>query len=414
MKRVVYLSTNSDSIPRWDLEIKTLVVCGYSVKLICWDRRGTLPPVEMLNCCELIRVRPWCLQKNRIAMTDDYAMNFWHSDYHGINMLPKVPFLYGNTYRALLDEPFDIIHCCHAALLPLAVFAGIRKRKDVVYDVSEFYVEQSCRALPASIKFAERFAAQVEDTLVHRMAGVVCVPSRGDALVKRYRRRVTNVAVVGNLPELRDETDEELFVQLMERYRDRRVLVYAGAISLRKHMLETVKALKTVCRKHPEVKLVLIGSCPGDDTDRIRSYVAENGLVDQIDIIDLQPHRRLQTYYRCSDVGLALMDREYAVKLTKGNSRKIVEFMKSSLPIIVPDYGEIGLIVKEESCGLSIPTCDEIALAQAINFLLDNPEKAQQMGKRGRAAFVSKYNWDIESKKFLSVYENLPQHGGCM
>lgn len=37
-------------------------------------------------------------------------------------------------------------------------------------------------------------------------------------------------------------------------------------------------------------------------------------------------------------------------------------------------------------------------------FLIENPDKARQMGERGRKAFEQKYNWDMEKRKLLDVY----------
>ena len=97
----------------------------------------------------------------------------------------------------------------------------------------------------------------------------------------------------------------------------------------------------------------------------------------------------------------------YAKNLTIGNSRKDLDYIKSFLPIIVPNVGGMGLLVKEENCGLVLPSCNATSIAQAILYLLNNPSKAKEMGQNGHKAFREKYNWDIEKKKLLQVYRNL-------
>ena len=46
-------------------------------------------------------------------------------------------------------------------------------------------------------------------------------------------------------------------------------------------------------------------------------------------------------------------------------------------------------------------------IAEKIMFLLDNPSIAERMGKNGRRAVQEKYNWEIEGKKLVAVYNKL-------
>ena len=42
-----------------------------------------------------------------------------------------------------------------------------------------------------------------------------------------------------------------------------------------------------------------------------------------------------------------------------------------------------------------------------ILYLKNNPQIAQQMGQNGRTAFEKKYNWQIEEKKLIKLYNEL-------
>ena len=46
-------------------------------------------------------------------------------------------------------------------------------------------------------------------------------------------------------------------------------------------------------------------------------------------------------------------------------------------------------------------------IAQAIEYLLDHPDEARQMGENGRKAVQEKYNWENESQKLLALYHDL-------
>jgi glycosyltransferase involved in cell wall biosynthesis len=45
------------------------------------------------------------------------------------------------------------------------------------------------------------------------------------------------------------------------------------------------------------------------------------------------------------------------------------------------------------------------AIKEAIQWLIEHPEDAKRMGKNGRKAIESKYNWEKESKTLLELYE---------
>jgi glycosyltransferase involved in cell wall biosynthesis len=44
--------------------------------------------------------------------------------------------------------------------------------------------------------------------------------------------------------------------------------------------------------------------------------------------------------------------------------------------------------------------------------MIDNPEKAKEMGKNGRQAVLEEFNWGIEEKKLISLYRKLEMSHG--
>ena len=93
--------------------------------------------------------------------------------------------------------------------------------------------------------------------------------------------------------------------------------------------------------------------------------------------------------------------------VSKGNGRKFFTYMQASLPIVGPEFGEVGLVVREERCGILCDTTNPDEIAKAIVYLLRHPEEARAMGQRGRAAIEQKYNLASELNKLLEVYQRL-------
>jgi glycosyltransferase involved in cell wall biosynthesis len=51
-------------------------------------------------------------------------------------------------------------------------------------------------------------------------------------------------------------------------------------------------------------------------------------------------------------------------------------------------------------------------IADAINWIMDNQDKAKKMGENGRKAVEEKYNWEQEGCKLVGIYERLVREMG--
>lgn len=86
---------------------------------------------------------------------------------------------------------------------------------------------------------------------------------------------------------------------------------------------------------------------------------------------------------------------------------KMFEYMAASLPVIASDFPLWREIVDGAGCGLLVDPLDPEAIAEAMRWILDNPEKAQEMGRRGRDAVETQYNWEPEATKLRDLYGRL-------
>jgi glycosyltransferase involved in cell wall biosynthesis len=80
--------------------------------------------------------------------------------------------------------------------------------------------------------------------------------------------------------------------------------------------------------------------------------------------------------------------------------------MLAGRPVIASDFPLWKEIIKTCDCGLTVDPKNPTEIAKAIEFILSNNDKAEQMGKNGRKAVLSTYNWDAEGEKLVSVYRS--------
>jgi len=79
--------------------------------------------------------------------------------------------------------------------------------------------------------------------------------------------------------------------------------------------------------------------------------------------------------------------------------------------VVASDFPLWREVVNKSGCGILVDPLDPRAIATAMAHLLHNPQKAEEMGQRGRRAVEELYNWESEKRKLLTLYEQLLSGG---
>jgi glycosyltransferase involved in cell wall biosynthesis len=245
----------------------------------------------------------------------------------------------------------------------------------------------------------------VENRLVARADHVFTVDSVNDALERRYERFNKNVTVIYNVPDIDVDVDESLVCELREAYGNECVLTYVGGIMWEKGSLRMVDVVNELSHKLA-VRLVLVGRFKNSEAE-VRQIIRDNELESTVDIIDWVPFEEMLAYLHVSDIALALHQPTefYQIYPSKGTGAKFFNYMQASLPIVAPEFGEIGDVVSETGCGVLVDTTDTAAVVAAIQDLVEGDPPLDEIGARGRAAVDESYNWDDEKRKVRRVYD---------
>ena len=76
----------------------------------------------------------------------------------------------------------------------------------------------------------------------------------------------------------------------------------------------------------------------------------------------------------------------------------MLEAMSMGKPILMTNSGCLDIDIEKEEIGLYVNPGDATDWIKKINYLINNPRKAKQMGEKGRKLIKKVYN--------LSSYEN--------
>ena len=84
--------------------------------------------------------------------------------------------------------------------------------------------------------------------------------------------------------------------------------------------------------------------------------------------------------------------------------QKMFEYMGAGLPVIASDFPFWRDILSESGCGIFVDPQNPREISQAIEYVLTHPREAEEMGRRGQAAVLQKFNWDTEAEKLIQLY----------
>jgi glycosyltransferase involved in cell wall biosynthesis len=88
---------------------------------------------------------------------------------------------------------------------------------------------------------------------------------------------------------------------------------------------------------------------------------------------------------------------------------KLFHYMYLERPVIVSNCRPLERIVREVDAGLVYPAGEAAPLAEAILTLAANPDAAQAMAQRGRAAVLERYHWEATAQDLVQMYKGLRQ-----
>jgi glycosyltransferase involved in cell wall biosynthesis len=160
-----------------------------------------------------------------------------------------------------------------------------------------------------------------------------------------------------------------------------------------------IEAINILREKYPpgDFKVLMIdlyGVLEGNSNNPYSVEVDKYGVEEYIDLRGGMSLIEMQIELSKSNGGLISYGRELGIDSLPN---RLFEFMANGLPLIVPEYAEeIVNIVKKENCGIITDMENAFKIAEAMEYLIQNKEEADKMGKNGKEAFYRRHNWESE------------------
>jgi len=394
--KICFVSIGPDfaGFPRANKEITSLSKLGYEMVFLCKNRLD-MPKLEKRGNLIIKRIEGKLI---------DLVLKM-----PSIFFLVKSLVVFFYFFAASLKEKADIYHCYGFNSLLPTYFSALLLRRLIIYEGIEdypwafsYYVFNKTKSKFLS-DLTWKTVFKIESSLIRNVSFVFTIDSADGIPFKRYLRFNSRVTILQNVPEVDffNRTDELIY----QKYRGWNVIIYIGAVHKIRGCLNAIKAIRYVRMKVPNVKLVLIGEVRDDTYVEGIKYAKENCYLENIEFTGFVPYKKLASYLKISKVALWIYLPYIQSLRTKGSS-KLFLYMGAGLPIVASDFLGIRSIIKEAKCGLLVNPLNIEEIAEAIIFLLNNPDVAKRLGNNGKRAFIEKYNWAREEEKIINIYRN--------
>jgi glycosyltransferase involved in cell wall biosynthesis len=294
-------------------------------------------------------------------------------------------------YRIARGLDADIYHFHDPELMPYGMLLAVSGKK-VVYDVHE--------DLPRDIEtkdwipqWLRKIAAGLFGGLEHigakRFFSVVTATPH---IEKRFRKVNPTALAINNYP---------LTAELapIPGIRNRlRQICYVGGISRIRGIGPLIEALPHVA----DVRLVLCGEFSEPDFEaEVRALPGWR----QVDYRGQVARSGLQQILGESLAGVVTF--LPLPNHVDAQPNKMFEYMSAELPVIASDFPLWRDIIDRSGSGLCVNPESPVDIAATIRRLADDPALVERLGKAGRDAVMSMYNWPCEAEKLTNFYGKL-------
>jgi glycosyltransferase involved in cell wall biosynthesis len=343
-------------------ECKTLVNAGYAVTLVVQHETD-----EVINGVQIKGIKAPKSRKERMLKTAK------------------------QVYIRALECNADIYHFHDPELIGVGLKLK-RKGKKVIYDVHEDVPRQilSKHWIPAPLrKIVSWVVEKTENYAAKRFDYIItATPYIRDRFLKINKHTVD----VNNYPLL-----SELHIPEVNWDNKEQVVCYVGGIGQIRGINEMVEAIGMT-----DYHLLLAGNFASSaerDIVIIKpgwERVIELGHVNRTEVREVLAK---------SMAGLVVLHPipNYIDALPV----KMFEYMSAGLPVIASNFPLWKEIVEGNNCGICVDPLNVNEIADAMNWIFNNPYEAMKMGENGRRAVEDKYNWEQEAIKLRKIYEGL-------
>lgn len=303
------------------------------------------------------------------------------------------------AFNLKMVEGYDIVHA-HVPAFSFARAVAKRVKQPVI-------VTYHCDILV----FEKYFGVHIPrwfSSIVEFFANIYgkWVISRVDAYYNTTETYAKSSPVMKNFPVraipigyFHDRVDEmQKKLNLTPDKKKKNQILFLGRLAGNKGCHYLIQAMPKILEKHPDTKLVICGE--GDEKASLEGMVKKFGIeksVEWFGVVDFA--KLIELFYTSLVYVFPSIDRLEAFGIVQ------LEAMANYTAVAASDIPGPNAVMDVGKSGVLYPKMDPQAITDAVNALLDNPQKAIEMGKAGRKLVETKYDWKVIAKQVEDLYK---------
>ncbi len=312
------------------------------------------------------------------------------------------------NYRAYLQvkellkyHEFDIIHCHDWLSFP----AGMRLHDEINIPL---VVTVHSTEKDRNVGFVSQDSpiTQIEMSGVHKadQVTVVGAPVKKD-LCEIYKVPHEKIHIVHNGADIdRFSPDLQKISQIKSTHNleNKNSIGFVGRLTDMKGPEYFVLAAKQVLKKHPATKFLILGRGPKEK--ELRELVWVLGLENNIEFAGFRPKKEMIQYFYALDAWVF-------PSVFEPFGMVALEAMLAQKPVVITQISGIAQVVNNEEHAKVVKDRSVGEIANAIIELLDNPQKAKQMGENSRLHAQAAFSWQKLTDQIEQIYQQaINQH----
>ncbi len=182
--------------------------------------------------------------------------------------------------------------------------------------------------------------------------------------------------------------------------KENKIVMFFGTPRPHKGIEDLVEAINLI--KNKNAMLVIVGFDDRDQYCKNLIKTVKKILMERVKIFGLQSFKRIPELLSVADIIVIPQRRSYS---TIGQiPAKVFDAMAMAKPIIATNVSDLPDILN--GCGWIVEAGNPGQLGRMIQYVMDNPEKAIEIGWKARQKCIERYSWDIMEKTLAGVIAN--------
>jgi len=176
------------------------------------------------------------------------------------------------------------------------------------------------------------------------------------------------------------------------------VVGMSGGFYIRKDYSTFVNAGQLILKNRKDVTFVAIGD--GPNLEAIKNSVDDKY---KANFRFVGKQHDVDSIVNIFSIGVLSSNMDYH---GEGISNSIMEYMVFKKPAVATNGGGTPELIIDNETGLLVEPKDAVDMAKKIEYLLENPDIAEEMGRKGRERIENHFSIDIMIEEFFQLYNN--------